>query len=115
LRNSSTGKWPISPVSLSRRTVLPIVPIPAQHDQRALLPVRSRALGEAGVDRGLVGHVDRAGDSADLRGDLRAALLVEVEQRDPAPLGGERTRARLAEPGRHPGHHRGDDESIFIE
>ena len=44
LRNSSTGKWPIAPVSLSRRIVLPIVPMPAQQTSTRSCPCASRAL-----------------------------------------------------------------------
>jgi hypothetical protein len=96
--------------------VLPIVPMPGAAHQRALLAVGLARPGEAGVDRGLVGHVDRAGDPADLGGDRAAALLVEVEQRDlSAPLAGERAGARSPRPEAPPVTTAATVESIFMK
>jgi hypothetical protein len=66
-------------------------------DQHPLLPVGGARLGEAGDDRLLVHDVDLAEQAADRLGDLLALLLVEVENGDLDPGGGQRLGAGAAQ------------------
>src|SRR5207244_1647804 len=49
-------------------------------------------------DRVLVGDIAAHAEAAELRGDLLRLLLVEVDDRDLAALGGELPRGRRREP-----------------
>ncbi len=65
-------------------------------DQDAFLPVRGARLFEAGVDRGIVSHVDLAEHPADLARDFLALFGLQVEDGDFRTLGGERAGGRRA-------------------
>jgi hypothetical protein len=62
---------------------------------------------QRGVDLGAVADVggDRQALAGELRGQRRGAL-VEVDHRDPRPVGGEPHAGRLADPGAAPGDRR---------
>ena len=79
----SSGYSLISPVCLSRDTVLTEPPIAGAVDQDALLADRGARLRKCSIDLGRRGHVDLAEHAAEFLGELLAQLFVEVEQARP--------------------------------
>ena len=75
-------------------------------DQNPRRPVRRRGLGDCRAGGRFVGDVADNRRAADRLGRLLRRRRVEIEDRDPRSLGGERLRRRAAESRAAAGHDR---------